>query len=82
MSPLIFQDIIHPHLAALQTSNPRDVMEADRIFFGKVPQSLIKRLYKDVYKLDFDVLGYKYPHEYINMGYVGEHNNTTGKHVQ
>ena len=38
-------------------------------FFEKVPQTLIRKLYDDIYKTDFEMFGYKYPQEYINMGY-------------
>ena len=38
-------------------------------FFEKVPQTLIRKLYDDIYKTDFEMFGYKYPHDYIKMGY-------------
>ena len=39
-----------------------------KTFFSQLPRTFIIRLY-DYYKLDFDMFGYKYPAEYIQMGY-------------
>ena len=49
-------------------------------FFEKVPQTLIRKLYDDIYKADFEMLGYKYPREYIAMGYAdnSKKQNTKG----
>ena len=44
-------------------------MDIDRQFFEKLPKDLIKQLYDNIYKPDFEMLGYEYPTEYINMGY-------------
>ena len=46
-----------------------DALEVDRQFFSKVPKNLIKQLYDNIYKPDFEMLGYEYPHKYIHMGY-------------
>ena len=40
-----------------------------KYFFERVPQRLIRKLYDDVYKTDFEMFGYKYPKEYIDMDY-------------
>ena len=50
----------------------------NKYFFEKVPRTLIKKLYDDVYKTDFEMFGYKYPQEYIDMGY----DDTPSKLVQ
>ena len=44
------------------------LMRANKIFFNQVPQRLTEDLYQ-LYKIDFDLLGYEYPQHYINMGY-------------
>ena len=64
-----------PHLDAnsnhdnfADTKNLKPI-EIDRQFFRQRPKELIKKLYDDIYKPDFEMLGYKYPQKYINMGY-------------
>ena len=60
----------------MRSSNPKKqgggsrIKEAERVFFKQVPQSLIKLLYYYVYKTDFELLGYAFPQEYINMGHM------------
>ena len=49
-----------------------DALEVDRQFFSKVPKNLIKQLYDNIYKPDFEMLGYEYPQKYIDMGYGDE----------
>ena len=44
-------------------------MEIDEQFFSKLPKDLIKQLYENVYQPDFEMLGYEFPQEYIDMGY-------------
>ena len=46
-----------------------DAIEIDRLFYKKLPKKLIKKLYDNIYKTDFEMLGYEYPQEYIDMGY-------------
>ena len=47
-----------------------DALEVDRLFFKQLPKNLIKQLYDKIYEPDFQMLGYKYPQKYIDMGYV------------
>ena len=44
-------------------------MEIDQQFFSKLPKDLIKQLHDNIYQPDFEMLGYEYPQEYIDMGY-------------
>ena len=44
-------------------------MDIDEQFFKQLPKDVIKQLYDKIYKPDFEMLGYEYPTEYINMGY-------------
>ena len=44
-------------------------MDIDEQFFKQLPKDLIKQLYDKIYQPDFEMLGYEYPNEYINMGY-------------
>ena len=41
----------------------------DREFYSQLPKKLIKQLYDTIYEVDFQMLGYEYPQEYINMGH-------------
>ena len=43
-------------------------LEVDQQFFKMLPKSVIKQLYDKIYKPDFEMFGYEYPQEYINMG--------------
>ena len=49
-----------------------DVSENDRRFYSQIPKKLIEKLYHNIYKSDFEMLGYEYPQEYIDMGYDGD----------
>ena len=42
--------------------------EVDKNFFKEIPRRLIKQLYDKIYKVDFEMFGYKYPSEQIQMG--------------
>ena len=41
----------------------------EKEFFQQVPKDLIRRLYNDVYRDDFQMFGFDYPQNYIDMGY-------------
>ena len=47
----------------------QDELEVDRQFYMQIPKELIRQLYDIVYEPDFQMLGYEYPQEYIDMGY-------------
>ena len=47
----------------------KDELEVDRQFYMQLPKDLIRELYDIVYEPDFQMLGYEYPQEYIDMGY-------------
>ena len=42
--------------------------EVDKNFFKEIPRRQIKKLYDKIYKVDFEMFGYKYPFEQIQMG--------------
>ena len=42
--------------------------EVDKNFFKEIPRRLIKQLYDKIYKVDFEMFGYKYPFQQIQMG--------------
>ena len=44
-------------------------LEIDKQFYSKLPKVLIQKLYYKIYETDFQMLGYEYPDEYIEMGY-------------
>ena len=66
--------MIQPDLIAGSVHDKRndtknlDALEIDRLFYSQLPKDLIKQLYDNIYEPDFQMLGYKYPQEYINMG--------------
>ena len=37
--------------------------------FSKVPKSMITDLYNQVFKVDFDMFGFPFPDDYIQMGH-------------
>ena len=39
------------------------------MFYAQLPKHLIRQLYDDIYRPDFEMLGYEYPQKYIEMGY-------------
>ena len=41
-------------------------------FYSQIPKKLIKQLYDDIYKPDFEMFRYEYPQQYIDMGYDGD----------
>ena len=45
-----------------------NALEKDREFYCQLPKKSIKQLYEEIYATDFQMLGYKYPQEYIDMG--------------
>ena len=45
-----------------------DALGIDRQFYSQLPKNLIKQLYDTIYEPDFQMLGYEYPQEYIDMG--------------
>ena len=49
-----------------------EASEKDRQFYSKLPKSLIKQLYYTIYETDFQMLGYEYPQEYIDIGHDDE----------
>jgi hypothetical protein len=66
--------LIKPHLNAHSVHDKRkdtknlDVLGIDRLFYSQLPKYLIKQLYDTIYEPDFQMLGYEYPQEYIDMG--------------
>lgn len=44
--------------------------EVDLLFYTQLPKIIIKQLYDTIYEPDFQMLGYEYPQEYIDMGYT------------
>ena len=42
------------------------------MFYSQIPKKLIKQLYDDIYKPDFEMFRYEYPQQYIDMGYDGD----------
>ena len=44
-------------------------LEIDREFYRQIPKKSIKQLYDKIYATDFQMFGYKYPQEYIDMGH-------------
>ena len=63
------QDVIKPDRHANTFHDPNeDPHETERKFFSQIPKTLIRQLYEEVYKVDFDMLGYEYPSDYIEMG--------------
>ena len=71
----ILQKKIQTKLNAHSVHDKRDdtknlsSMEIDQQFFSKLPKDLIKQLHDNIYQPDFEMLGYEYPQEYIDMGY-------------
>ena len=49
-----------------------DALEIDRQFYSQLPKKSIKQLYDKIYGTDFQMLGYKYPQEYIDMGHEND----------
>ena len=74
-SIIVFQKLIKPHLKAHSVhdkkKDTKDLkpIEIDQQFYSQLPKKLVKQLYDDIYKADFEMLGYEYPQEYIDMGY-------------
>ena len=72
---MIFQDLIksklnaHPVNPIRKGTKSHDPLEIDRQFFKELSKDVIRRLYDDIYKTDFELLGYDYPQNYIDMGY-------------
>ena len=70
-----FQKKIKAKLNAHSVHDKRDdtknlkPLDIDEQFFKQLPKDVIKQLYDKIYKPDFEMLGYEYPTEYINMGY-------------
>ena len=68
------QKLIKPHLNAHSVHDKKkdtkglDTIEIDRQFFTQLSKDLITELYEVIYKPDFEMLGYEYPYEYIDMG--------------
>ena len=66
--------MIKPHLNAHSVHDKRedtkdlDALGIDRQFYSQLPKDLIKQLYDTIYEPDFQMLGYEYPQEYIDMG--------------
>ena len=48
------------------------MLRKDRLFYSQIPKKLIQQHYDDIYEPDFEMLGYEYPQEYIDMGYDGD----------
>ena len=69
-----FQKKIKAHLNAHSVHDKRqdtknlELIEIDQQFFSKLPKDLIKQLYEKLYSPDFEMLGYEYPQQYIDMG--------------
>ena len=53
----------------IQEGKNLDAIEIDQLFYKKLPKNLIEQLYDNIYKTDFEMFGYEYPQEYIDMGY-------------
>jgi hypothetical protein len=51
------------------TVNHIDPTTIEKKFFSQVPKFMIKQLYHKIYKIDFEMLGYIYPQQHIDMGY-------------
>ena len=47
----------------------KDPKVVEKEFFRLLPKSMIMELYEKIYKIDFEMLGYSYPQEQIDMGY-------------
>ena len=45
-----------------------DALEVDREFYCQPPKNSIEQLYDTIYATDFQMLGYEYPQQYIDMG--------------
>ena len=73
---LDFQKKIKTHLNAHAVHDRRkdtknlDSLEIDKQFYSQLPKDLIKELYDNIYEPDFQLLGYEYPQEYIDMGHT------------
>jgi hypothetical protein len=50
--------------------NHTNSSEVDLLFYSQLPKNIIKQLYDTIYETDFQMLGYEYPQEYIDMGYT------------
>ena len=46
-----------------------DALDRNQQFYRQLPKKSIKQLYDKIYATDFQMLGYKYPQEYIDMGH-------------
>ena len=71
---MYFQKMIKTNLVAHSVHDKRkdtkdqDALGIDRQFYSQLPKDLIKQLYDTIYEPDFQMLGYEYPQEYIDMG--------------
>jgi hypothetical protein len=74
-----FQNLINAGLHAnkieqkhnrYKSSGKINSSEVDLLFYTQLPKNIIKQLYDTIYETDFQMLGYEYPQEYIDMGYT------------